>query len=172
MRRNAAFSLVLLVCIAVAAAPALAGKGGSGGSGGGGGGTPPPSSSIAIASVDGVAAAPTKAPTLKLGDTMTFATTVAPVAGWESPMVVLSCYQDVNGDGVVDTSLGGPDIVYSWLDNPGAVFSLSGQGQTSRWTLRGGGPATCRADLDAYGWKSNQESVRLLATTGNFAVSG
>jgi hypothetical protein len=30
----------------------------------------------------------------------------------------------------------------------------------------------CRADLDAYGWKSNQSSVRVLASTGNWTAAG
>lgn len=81
-------------------------------------------------------------------------------------LVVLSCYQDVNGDGTIDTTLGGPDTVYSWVDAPTAQFSFSGQGQTSTWTQRGGGAAVCRADLDNYG-----RTVVVLATTGDFAVS-
>jgi hypothetical protein len=104
--------------------------------------------------------------------TVTWATTSGSLAGWETPEVVLSCYQDVDGNGVVDTSLGSPDMVYSWINAPGALDSFSGQGQTSTWTLRGGGAATCRADLEAYGWKSGQSTVRLLATTGDFPVSG
>jgi hypothetical protein len=141
------------VVIALSAIPAHAAKRS--------GGTSP---SIAIASIDGAKmASSTTSPTPSLGDTLTFATTVGSLAGWEYPMVVTSCYQDVNGDGSVDTNLLGPDIVYSWVDKPDTQFLLGAY--SSIWTLRGGGPAECRAELDAYGWKSNKESVRVLAST-------
>jgi hypothetical protein len=172
LHRNA-IVLLLAAGLAVAATPAIAGRGGGGGGNGGSGGGSTSSSGIAIASIDGqTMAASSQSPTPAYQDTVTWATTIGSLAGWETPKAVLSCYQDVNGDGTINTSLGGPDIVYSWVDKPSAVFSFSGQGQTSIWSLRGGGPATCRADLDAYGVKSGQESVRLLASTGNFPVSG
>jgi len=140
------------VVIALAAMPAHAAKPNSGA-------TP----TIAIASINGAKmAAGTTSPTPALGDTLTFATTVGSLAGWESPMVVTSCYQDVNGDGTIDTNLLGPDIVYSWIDRPDAQFLLGAA--SSIWTQRGGGPAKCRAELDAYGWKANHESVRFLAS--------
>jgi hypothetical protein len=85
-------------------------------------------------------------------------------------MVALSCYQDVNGDGTVDTNLRGPDIVFGRLDKPSMTFTLGGY--SSIWTQRGGGNAVCRAELDAYGWKGGRESVRVLATTGNWAAEG
>ena len=149
----------LTLILAVSAAPAFAGKGG---------GTT--TSSIAIASVSGGvnAAAAQSAP--KLGDTLTFKTTVEPLAGWEYPMVAVSCYQDVNGDGTVQTDLLGPDVVFTWLDKPSAGFTLGGY--SSIWTVRGGGDAVCRADLDAYGWKRGKESTRVLATTGNWNAAG
>jgi hypothetical protein len=139
------------VVIALTAIPAHAAKRS--------GGTSP---SIAIASIDGTKmAAGTTTPTPSLGETLTFTTTVGPVAGWENPMVVTSCYQDVNGDGTIDTNLLGPDIVYSWVDQPGAQFLLGAL--SSIWTQRGGGAAECRGELDAYGWKGGKESVRVLA---------
>jgi hypothetical protein len=150
--------VVAMLVAAAFAVPALAGNKPGGGT----------SSSIKIASVSGAAAPAT--PTTKLGDSLTFATVVGSLAGWEYPMVAVSCYQDVNGDGVVDTSITGPDVVYSWLDHPSATFTLGGY--SSIWTQRGGGPATCRADLDAYGWKSGKESIRVLATTGDWASQG
>jgi hypothetical protein len=126
-----------------------------------------------MATINGASLSGSKlAPAPAYLDTVTWATVAGSVAGWETPEVVLSCFQDVNGDGVVDTSLTGPDIVYSWVASPSSVFSFSGQGQTSTWSLRGGGPATCRADLDAYGWKGGKSTVRLLASTGSFPVSG
>jgi hypothetical protein len=75
-------------------------------------------------------------------------------------MVAASCYQDVNGDGSGDTNLLGPDVVFTWLDHPDAEIVLGAY--SSIWTLRGGGPAECHADLDAYGWKGGQESTRVL----------
>lgn len=105
-------------------------------------------------------------------DTVTFTTAVEKLQGSQTPLIVVSCYQDVNGDGTVDTNLLGPDIVYSWVDHPDATFSFSGQGQTSIWSHRGGGAAICRAELDAYGWKQGNETIQLLASTGDFQVSG
>ena len=150
----------ITILLAVSAAPALAGKGG---------GTT--TSSIAIASVSGgTSAAAAQSSTARLGDTLTFKTTVEPLAGWEYPMVAVSCYQDVNGDGTVQTDLLGPDVVFTWLDKPSAGFTLGGY--SSIWTVRGGGDAVCRADLDAYGWKRGKQSVRVLATTGYWTAAG
>src|SRR5262245_58405325 len=168
MKRHIAV-LIILVGLTVAVAPALAGKGG-GGSGGSGANTSP-TPNIAIASINGtpMAAASVKQ-TPKLGDNLTFATVDGSMAGWEYPMVVVSCYQDVNGDGTIDTHLLGPDIVYSWVDHPDATFLLGAA--YSIWTYRGGGPATCRADLDAYGWKQGKETIRLMASTGDWPALG
>jgi hypothetical protein len=163
--------LAAAVLLAVVAAPALADKGGShgggsgsGGSGGGGGAVTSTVSSIALASVNGAAGAQ---PTL--GASVTFATTVESLSGNEWPMVALSCFQDVNLDGVVDSTVGGPDQVFGVLDTPSAVFSLGGG--SSLWLDRGGA-ATCKAELFAYGFKGGAETVRQLATTGNWAAAG
>jgi hypothetical protein len=168
MPRHLATALLLVLGLVATATPALADKGGHGG---GSGGNTTTASSIAIATIDGtlMSAATTK-PTPTLGDTLTFGTTVEPLAGWEYPMVAVSCYQDVNGDGTVDTNMLGPDIVYSWLDKPDATFLLGAY--SSIWTLRGGGDAVCRADLDAYGWKGGKESTRVLATTSDWLAQG
>jgi hypothetical protein len=156
MKSQIAITVALVVGgLTLAVAPALAGK--SGGSGG----TPPPPS-ISIATINGTSAASTQNPVPNLGDNLTFASVVGSIAGWEYPMVAVSCYQDVNGDGVVATSLQGPDLVYTGLDQPSAQFLLGAY--SSIWTQRGGGAAKCRADLDAYGWKSGKESVRVLAS--------
>ena len=137
----------------------------------GGGTAGTTTSSIAIATVNGGAMlTATQKVTPKLGDTLTFATTVAPLAGWEYPMVDLQCYQDVNGDGVVDTTLLGGDIVFTWLDKPVADFTLGGY--SSIWTERGGGAVMCVANLDAYGWKGGKQSIRILASTGVFDANG
>lgn len=151
-----ALTLASLVIVAAAATPALAGrKGGSG----------TVSSSIWMASIDGSQlTATSKTPTPSLGDTLTFGTTIGSMAGWEYPMIAVMCYQDVNLDGVIDTTITGPDIVFSWLDKPTAGYTLGGY--SSIWTQRGGGAAVCRADLDAYGWKGGQQSVRVLSSLG------
>lgn len=149
----------LTVALAVGAGPALAGK------------RSPTSSSISIATVSGSTSLAAEGSSVaRLGDTLTFKTTVQPLAGWEYPMVAVSCYQDVNEDGFVDTRLLGPDVVFTWLDHPNASFTLGGY--SSIWTLRGGGDAVCRADLDAYGWKGGKQSVRVLASTGHWTAAG
>ena len=148
-------SAAVILVAAAFALPAFAGNGKGGST---------TTSSIKIASVNG-AAAPLS-PTTKLGDTMNFATTVQPLAGWQYAMVGTSCYQDVNGDGTIDTSLTGPDLVYTQLQTPSGTFMLGGY--ASPWISRGGGPAVCRADLYSYGFKSGTEYTQLLASTGNW----
>src|SRR5215471_16821603 len=156
MKSQIALTFALIVGgLTLTVAPALAGK-----SGGSGGSTPTPS--ISIASINGTSAASTKNPVPNLGDNLSFATVVGSIAGWEYPMVAVSCYQDVNADGAIDTNLLGPDLVYTGLDTPTAQFLLGAY--SSIWTQRGGGPAKCRADLDAYGWKGGNESIRVLAS--------
>jgi hypothetical protein len=150
------------LCAAAVAVPAIARP-------------PQPSSagsSIAIASVNGTAtnAASTLSSTVQYGSTMTFATNVQQLAGWQYPMVAVTCYQDLNGDGVVDTSNTSNEIVYSSLDKPSATFDIGSP--YSIWGYRGGGSAVCRADLDSYGFKSGVEYVQVLASTGNWNVSG
>lgn len=165
MIRSNALALVLIVGLIAAATPALADRGGNGNGNGPGGWSD--SSSIALETVNG-RTMDAALPTPQYGDSLTLATTVERLAGWEYPMVALSCYQDVNGDGTVDTNLLGPDIVFGLLDKPDAVFTLAG---SSRWADRGG-DAVCRADLDAYGWHGGQQSIRVLATTGDWAAAG
>ena len=157
MRKNLGTYMASAAVILVAAAfavPAFAGNKGGGST---------TTSSIKFASIDG-AAAPLS-PTTKLGDTMTFATTVQSLAGWQHPMVGVSCYQDVNNDGVIDTGITGPDVVYTELDTPSSSFMLGGY--SSLWDANGGS-ATCRADLMAYGFKNGVEYIQNLASTGNW----
>ena len=97
-----------------------------------------------------------------VGDVLTFTTTIPRLSGWEYPMVAVACFQDVDGDGVIEHGWPWDDVVYTELAKPGSTFTLGGY--SSIWTLRGGGPAECDADIDAYGWKSGVESVRVLAT--------
>lgn len=162
MTKKIPMLMFAVLALAVTIGTASAGKGGNSSSTSG--------SSIAIASINGgLTSSSTLTQTPKLGDTLTFATSIERLAGNEYPMVSLTCYQDVNHDGTVDTSITGPDIVFGDLGQPDATFGLGGW---SPWTQNGGGAATCRSDLDAYGWKGGQESIRVLATTGDFAVSG
>jgi hypothetical protein len=165
MVRSNALALFLLVGLIAAAAPAFAERGGNGNGNGPGGGNDA-SSSIELATVSGVARS--GAPTPAYGDSVTFATTIERLAGWEYPMVAVTCYQDVNGDGALDTNMFGPDIVFGLLREPTATFELAG---SSKWADRGG-DAVCRADLDAYGWKGGQQSIRVLASTENWTVTG
>jgi hypothetical protein len=152
-------AVVVMVAAAAFAVPALAGnKPGAG-----------VSPSIGIATVNGTSAALTQDPAPKLGDDVTFATVVGSIAGWEYPMVVVSCYQDVNGDGKIDTSVVSPDKVFGMIDLPDATF-LMGNYQ-SDWTRRGG-VATCHAVLYAYGWKRGSETVRFLASTKDWQAAG
>lgn len=108
--------------------------------------------------------------TPRLGEYVSFTTTVEKLAGWEYPMVDVQCYQDVNEDGYIDTTLLGPDVVFTWLEHPDYPILLGGG--WSIWKDRGGGPAECVANLDAYGWKGGRQSIRILATTGTFLVEG
>jgi hypothetical protein len=172
MVRRIVHMCIVMAALTAVAAPAFADKGGGssssnnttstaksgGGSGGSGGPSHTASATIAIATVDGtpMAASTLTAPALKVGDSLTFATTAGSLAGWEYPMVAVSCYQ-------------GSDLVFTQLDTPSASFMLGGY--SSIW-LDLGGSASCHADLDAYGWKNGVESVRTLASVplGNVAA--
>src|SRR5436309_784960 len=97
-----------VLALAVTIGSASAGKGGNP--------TQTSGSSIAIASINGgLVSASSGSQTVKLGDSLAFATTVERLAGNEYPMVSLTCYQDVNHDGTVNTSISGPDIVFGDL---------------------------------------------------------
>jgi hypothetical protein len=148
--RSSRLALPLIAALLAVAAPALAQPGGNGKAGGGS-----DTSSIAIATVNSGTLSPlTGSATVAYGDSLTFATSVERLAGWEYPMVALSCYQDGH-------------IVLGLLNTPDATFMLAG---SSQWE-QNGGDATCHADLDAYGWKGGQESIRVLATTGDWPAS-
>ena len=86
---------------------------------------------------------------LRLGGYAVFDTNAVGLAGWEYPMVAVWCYQS-------------GDLVYMALNKPATEFLLGGA--ASAWVTKGG-PATCEADLYAYGWKGGQESIRNLANT-------
>ena len=152
------FALLALIAAGlVAAAPALAAKP-----------TAPTAPKIVISTINGVPTGNTlQAVTPRYGDTLRFATTIPKLSGNEWPMVSLTCYQDVNGDGKVDTNLFGPDIVFGILDKPTNSFQLAG---SSLWSQRGGN-AMCHADLYAYGSKGGSETIRFLAGTGNWGAA-
>jgi hypothetical protein len=133
------------IVIALAAMPAHAAKRSGG------------SSSISIATIDGSAqAAATTSTKPALGDTLTFATNAAGLAGWEYPMVEVGCYQS-------------GALVYMELGKPTAEFLLGGA--WSVWETKGGS-ANCTAKLYAYGWRGGQESVRYLDASVLFDAAG
>jgi hypothetical protein len=90
-----------------------------------------------------------------LGSTVTFTTTTTALAGWEYPMVAVWCYQDAV-------------LVYMQLDYPDVGFVLGGG--SSDW-LVSGGPASCTANLYAYGNKAHVQTIKPLAST-NFDAAG
>jgi hypothetical protein len=157
---------VICAAIVVGATPAFAGKGGNTS---GGSSSTSSTPSIAIATVNGVSAASVQNPAPALGDTVTFKTGSGSL-GSAYPMVDLQCFQDVNGDGTIDTSLSGPDVVFTSLDTPSATFTMGGY--ASIWTNRGGGTATCVAKLEAYSWKGGVESITVLAQTQTWYAAG
>ena len=142
--------LITVVALAVDA-PAIAGKGGHSS------GDP----SITIAAVNGAKTASNPSPAH--GSSVTFATATGSLAGWEYPLVELSCYQDKNGNGL-STDLFGGDLVYVQLLRPDAAFTVGGVNWTS-------GSATCHARLLAYGTKGGQQSVRELARTYDWTAA-
>jgi hypothetical protein len=89
-----------------------------------------------------------------LGSTVSFTTNAAGLAGWEWPMVGISCTQSGT-------------LVYTVLDKPDASFVLGGGSST--WT-QVGGSADCVATLYAYGHKAGRETIRSLAATSFAAV--
>ena len=108
--------------------------------------------------------------TPKLGDKLKFATTVGSLAGWEYPMVDVQCYQDVNGDGTVDTNLLGPDIVFTWLDKP-ALTSPSVATRPSGPCAVAGMQCASPTSTPTAG-RAASSPVRILAGTGDFDTDG
>jgi hypothetical protein len=84
---------------------------------------------------------------LRLGGVVGFDTTVVGLTGSENAGISVQCSQN-------------EQVVYMEFDSVGTEFKLGGD--SSPW-LTNGGPASCEADLSAYGWKGGQESIRLLA---------
>ena len=98
----------------------------------------------------------------KLGDTVTFTTTVDNLTGSQWPMVYVVC---IGADGIdPDTD---PDVLYGQLDQPDTVFVLGGG--WSPWRDRPTEDVTCHAEL----WYFNKQHVStVLAVTPTFAASG
>src|SRR4051812_18476875 len=141
-------TLAALAAVVALGSPSFAAKSPKGR---GGGTTTQTASSIEIDTVtnaDGTSVKATAGSVQpNLGSQLTSNTTVQALAGWQYPMVVIACYQDVNNDGTIDKSTTGPDLVYLQLDHPDATFVLGGG--WSKWLDRGGS-AVCEADLYAY----------------------
>ncbi len=108
---------------------------------------------------------------LNLGGEVTFDWSIdGHLHGNEDPMIYVGCYQDVNGDNVIDTSLGvNPDIVYGQLDYPDTVFVLGGG--SSDWLNIYGGPAECVARLMIYGGQHEGIQSDVLAEVA-FSAGG
>lgn len=107
---------------------------------------------------------------LHYGDTLDYSYTLEKLKGQDYGVVGLTCYQDVDEDGTVDTSPAGPDMVYAApLAKPGDPVRAGGPTTTSLWTDRGG-TAVCRLDLYAYGKQGNQQTIRHLDSSEEFEV--
>lgn len=106
-----------------------------------------------------------------LGDTLTFTTTIPKLKGYQYPMIVVACYQDVDGNGTVEIPAlyeGSPDLVYAWLDHPDQPFVLGATGD-SGWR-QNGGPAECKATLYAY--SASKSDIDPLAPAIYFHAEG
>lgn len=125
---------------------------------GGGGGTPTsPSSSITLVTqrADLVTASADQG--LRIGDTVSYATTIEQLSGPEWPMVSTMC-RDAAGN-----------VLWAELAQPDATFTLGGA--ISPW-YESGAEGTCEATLWAYSSKGGRYTSRALASTPSFTVSG
>jgi len=129
---------------------AARGGNGNGNGGGAGGGALPAGSTI---SLDQTYA-------LRLGDSVTFSTTVEDLNGGEYPLVYLECRSVLDGS-----------VLYGQLDHPDATFVLGG-GSSQWWLVRG--EAWCNAVLYSYGGKTRggYDEIRLLAGPAEFYAGG
>lgn len=95
---------------------------------------------------------------LKIGDTVTFDTTVNKLSGNQYPLVYTVCKDDAG------------NILYGQLDYPDTAFKLGGG--ASPWLLVGGN-ATCEGQLRVYGGKERgHDTIVTVATTPSFPVEG
>jgi hypothetical protein len=97
---------------------------------------------------------------LRLGDPVTFSTTVVGLGGGEYPLVYLECTSVLDGS-----------VLYGQLDYPDATFILGG-GSSQWWADRGA--ANCDAVLYSYGGKTRggYDEIRLLAGPAEFGAEG
>lgn len=116
-----------------------------------------------------------------LGSSVTFTVTYPKLKGNPTPRIAVRCFQDVDGDGTVDTKDWNPvtnkDFVYgeagsadqakqqALTGNPG--FLLGGGG--SEWKTRGGA-ATCNAELFYFTYKGGQQYYHFLAVGPDWAA--
>jgi hypothetical protein len=142
-----------------------------------GGGQQLGSSSIDLCKVDGIAVngcaigPPTLevTPSPHLGGTVAFVSNAVGLRGREWPMIAVNCWQDVDGNGVVDVgNTFSVDKVYGQLDVTSSTFLLGGN--SSDW-LDVGGAAECTSALYAYGWKGGSQTIRMLDWEG-FSSTG
>lgn len=105
------------------------------------------------------------------GDTVYFSSTFPRLKGNITPRISIWCFQDVNGDGTVNTTdLSGADLVWGDANAYYSPYKLGGDGW-SKWIERGGGAASCRAQLFYFTYDNNkQQIVNDLAWT-QFEVS-
>lgn len=101
------------------------------------------------------------------GDTITYEYEIEKLKGNEVPMVQLAGFQDIDADSEIETDVLGDDLLFVYLEPPGFEFKLLAQ----KWADRGG-DATCRLDLLSYSWKGGQQSIRHLASSEEFTVTG
>jgi hypothetical protein len=150
-----AFGVALASGHPAGAGSVFAAKGGNGG----GGQTAP---YIALAAVDGLAAAATQP---SLGDTVTFTVTVP--SNVNNPRVELQCFQSgtiVYGEtGSVDQATG------DGLDPLGYNGFVLGGGGSIWLSVRG--PADCTANLFYFGQHAGVQTFNVIAST-NFSAGG
>jgi len=120
-----------------------------------------------------------------LGGEVTFTTTYPKLKGNITPRVTVWCFQDVNGDGTITTTrtVSNGDYVYAATASTDRAQQLSLTGSEglilggnpsngSIWVQRGGGPATCNAELFYYSYSGKQQVYNYLAETPNWQAAG
>jgi hypothetical protein len=114
---------------------------------------------------------------------ITFSTTWSGFEGSPYPAFAVSCYQDLNGDNVINTSTyWNEDGVYGSLFfmDGGSKAANSGTqsttfylgGASSPWTVNGGGDAECVAQGYSYSWQGGQETVVKVGNRIEFHAEG
>lgn len=100
---------------------------------------------------------------VEFGQVVTFAESWNNIPGWAWPMMTVGCFQDVNGDGFINASVGwNEDGVYLELLGPGGDAPRSGSqeisvllgGGSSLWHYRPGS-ASCVAQAWYYSFSKD-----------------